>query len=102
MLACNPTLLFDVGEDCSDVEDDGEEKSTELEGGDSSMPADEATTKLEGGNRLCQCLNNDGSCEADCEVDCLSDCNDLTAKEGKCYSELACKPLLFDMGTQAE
>ena len=56
-----------------------------------SLPAPK---KMEGGTQMCQCLNNNGSCDS-CEVDCMSDCNDLTSKEGKCYSGLACNPLLL-------
>jgi len=48
-----------------------------------------------GGAKICECLNRSNYC-SDCEVDCLSDCNDLTRVESKCFSKLACKPLLFE------
>ena len=48
-----------------------------------------------GGAQICECLNKSTSCSK-CEVDCTSDCNDKTRAKNKCFSKLACSPILFE------
>ena len=50
---------------------------------------------------MCQCLDSGTVCNM-CEVDCRTDCNDLAKLGRKCYSALACQPLLFEVQCEPE